>query len=74
MTNKDMMQVAETIRSQIHPTVLKCSASRNFGAYESKEGLYGIQFKKSCEINQTKQGDLTCFFVNDYHNHKHYIL
>tara|TARA_R110000751_G_scaffold203089_1_gene307529 strand:- start:1 stop:348 length:348 start_codon:yes stop_codon:yes gene_type:complete len=47
MTNNDMMQVAETIRSQIHPTVLKCSASRNFGAYENEIGMYGIQFKIS---------------------------
>ena len=42
-----MMTVAETIRSQIHPTVLMCSASRNFGAIENKDGLYGIQFKIS---------------------------
>jgi len=47
MTNSEMMQVAETIRSQIHPTVLMCSASRNFGAIENKDGLYGIQFKIS---------------------------
>jgi len=47
MTNSEMMQVAETIRSQIHPTVLMCSASRNFGAYENEIGMYGIQFKIS---------------------------
>ena len=47
MTNNEMMTVAETIRSQIHPTVLMCSASRNFGAIENKDGLYGIQFKIS---------------------------
>ena len=47
MTNNELMQVAETIRSQIHPTVLMCSASRNFGAIENKEGFYGIQFKIS---------------------------
>ena len=47
MTNNELMQVAETIRSQIHPTVLMCSASRNFGAIEDKNGLYGIQFKIS---------------------------
>ena len=42
-----MMQVAETIRSQIHPHVLMCSAARNFAAYENEQGLYGIQFKIS---------------------------
>ena len=49
MTNNtnQMMRVAETIRSQIHPHVLMCSASRNFGAYENEQGLYGIQFKIS---------------------------
>ena len=47
MTNNEMMQVAETIKSQIHKDVLMCAAARNFGAYESKEGLYGIQFKIS---------------------------
>jgi len=47
MTNSEMMQLAETIRSQIHPTVLMCSASRNFGAYENEIGMYGIQFKIS---------------------------
>ena len=49
MTNNtnEMMQVAETIRSQIHPHVLMCSAARNFGAFENEQGLYGIQFKIS---------------------------
>ena len=49
MTNNtnQMMQVAETIKSQIHPTVLMCAAARNYGAIENKEGLYGIQFKIS---------------------------
>ena len=47
MTNNEMMTVAETIRSQIHPTILMCSASRNFGAIENEQGLYGIQFKIS---------------------------
>ena len=49
MTNNtnQMMQVAETIRSQIHPHVLMCSASRNFGAFENEIGMYGIQFKIS---------------------------
>ena len=28
MTNNEMMTVAETIRSQIHPTVLMCAAAR----------------------------------------------
>ena len=47
MTNNELIQVAETIRSQIHPTVLMCAAARNYGAIENKEGLYGIQFKIS---------------------------
>jgi len=47
MTNNEMMQVAETIRSQIHPTVLMCAAARNYGAYENEIGMYGIQFKIS---------------------------
>ena len=47
MTNNEMMQVSETIRSQIHPTVLMCAAARNYGAYENEKGLYGIQFKIS---------------------------
>ena len=47
MTNNEMMTVAETIRSQIHPTVLMCAADRNYGAIENKDGLYGIQFKIS---------------------------
>jgi len=40
-------QIATTIRLQIHPTDLKCSASRNFGAYENEIGMYGLQFKIS---------------------------
>ena len=36
MTNNEMMTVAETIRSQIHPTVLMCAAARNYGAIENK--------------------------------------
>ncbi len=32
-----MMQTAETIRSQIHKTVLMCAAARNFGAYEDEK-------------------------------------
>ena len=47
LTNNEMMTIAETIRSQIHPTVLMCAAARNYGAYENEEGLYGIQFKIS---------------------------
>ena len=49
MTNNtnQIMRVAETIRSQIHPHVLMCSAARNFAAYENEQGLYGIQFKIS---------------------------
>lgn len=45
--NTELMQVAETIRSQIHPTVLMCAAARNYGAIKNKDGLYGIQFKIS---------------------------
>jgi len=47
MTNNEMLQTAETIRSQINKTVLMCAAARNFGAYEDEKGLYGIQFKIS---------------------------
>ena len=47
MTNKEMMQVANTIRSQIHFEVIMCAAARNFAAFENKDGLYGIQFKIS---------------------------
>ena len=44
MTNKDVLNVAKTIKSQIHPTVLICAAARNYAAYEDKNGLYGLQF------------------------------
>ena len=44
MENIELMQVAETIRSQIHPTVLMCAAARSFHATENKEGLFGISF------------------------------
>jgi len=44
MTNTELMQIAETIKSQIHPTVLMCAAARNFHATENKEGLFGISF------------------------------
>ena len=44
MSNQDLLNVANTIRSQIHPTVLMCAAARNYGAYEDKKGLYGLQF------------------------------
>ena len=47
MTNNEMIQVAETIRSQIHFEVIMCAAARNFAAFENKDGLYGIQFKIS---------------------------
>ena len=40
----DVLNVAKTIKSQIHPTVLMCAAARNFAAYEDKDGLYGLQF------------------------------
>jgi len=44
MTNENVLNVANTIRSQIHPTVLICAAARNYGAYEDEKGLYGLQF------------------------------
>jgi len=44
MTNEDVLNVAKTIKSQIHPTVLMCAAARNYGAYEDEKGLYGLQF------------------------------
>lgn len=44
MENTELMQVAKTIRSQIHPTVLMCAAARSFHATENKEGLFGISF------------------------------
>ena len=44
MKNTKLMQVAETIKSQIHPTVLMCAAARSFHATENKEGLFGISF------------------------------
>ena len=40
-----MMQVAETIRSQIHPHVLMCAGATTFGAYENEVGMFGLQFK-----------------------------
>lgn len=42
--NKDIIKVAKTIKSQIHPTVLMCAAARNFYATENKEGLFGVSF------------------------------
>ena len=44
MNNDQLLSVAETIRSQIHPTILMCAAARNFGAYEDEKNLYGLQF------------------------------
>jgi len=44
MSNQDVLNVAKTIKSQIHPTVLICAAARNYAAYEDKDGLYGLQF------------------------------
>ena len=63
MTNNtnQMMRVAETIRSQIHPHVLMCSASRNFGAFENEIGMYGIQFKIQLLIEM-----LWCFCSRRY--------
>ena len=42
--NTDIMRVAETIKSQIHPTVLICAGARSFHATENKDGLFGISF------------------------------
>ena len=47
MNNEQLLNVAKTIKSQIHPTILMCSAARNFAAYEDKKNLYGLQFKIS---------------------------
>ena len=44
MTNEDVLNVAKTIKLQIHPTVLMCAAARNYAAYEDKDGLFGLQF------------------------------
>ena len=44
MTYNEMMQVAETIKSQIHPTVLMCAGARNFYAKENKDGMVGVSF------------------------------
>jgi hypothetical protein len=47
INNEQLLSIAKTIRSQIHPTILMCSASRNFGAIENEKGLYGLQFNIS---------------------------
>ena len=47
MNNQELLNIAKTIRSQIHPTILMCSAARNFAAYEDEKNLYGLQFKIS---------------------------
>jgi len=47
MNNKQLLNVAKTIKSQIHPTILMCAAARNFAAYEDEKNLYGLQFKIS---------------------------
>ena len=47
INNEQLLSIAKTIRSQIHPTILMCSASRNFGAVENEKGLYGLQFNIS---------------------------
>jgi hypothetical protein len=44
MNNDQLLNVANTIKSQIHPTILMCAAARNFGAYEDEKNLYGLQF------------------------------
>jgi len=47
INNEQLLNIAKTIRSQIHPTILMCTASRNFGAIENEKGLYGLQFNIS---------------------------
>ena len=47
ITNNEMLDLAKTIKSQIHPTILMCAAARNFAAYEDEKNLYGLQFKIS---------------------------
>ena len=47
INNEQLLSIANTIKSQIHPTILMCSASRNFGAIENEKGLYGLQFNIS---------------------------
>ena len=47
ITNQEMLNLANTIRSQIHSTILMCAASRNFAAFENAKGLYGLQFNIS---------------------------
>ena len=47
MNNDQLLNVANTIKSQIHPTILMCAAARNFAAYEDEKNLYGLQFKIS---------------------------
>ena len=44
MKNTELMQVAETIKSQILPTILMCAGARSFHATENKDGLFGISF------------------------------
>jgi hypothetical protein len=44
MNNQELLNIAKTIKSQIHPTILMCSAARNFGAYENEKGFFGLQF------------------------------
>ena len=55
MNNQELLNIAKTIKSQIHPTILMCAAARNFGAYEDKTGLYGLQFNIS-NTSQIKFG------------------
>ena len=44
MNNQKLLNVAKTIKSQIHSTILMCAAARNYAAYEDKSNLYGLQF------------------------------
>ena len=44
MNNQELLNVAKTIKSQIHSTILMCAAARNYAAYEDKSNLYGLQF------------------------------
>ena len=44
MSNQELLNLAKTIKSQIHSTILMCAAARNYAAYEDKDNLYGLQF------------------------------
>jgi hypothetical protein len=58
MTRQEMLQVAKTIKSQIHPTVLMSAAARKFGAYTGGQNMYGLHFKIS-NTSKIKYGIVT---------------